>query len=202
MNANSTYRLAAAGREAAEDKRLSLLESIFDPTSRRRRSLVKPGWRCLEIGAGRGSMAVWLAQQVGEKGQVVATDLDVTYLERLHLPNLDVRRHNILEDPIETLGLGSFDMVSLRLVLFWLVDRQEEAIRRIVQCVRPGGWLVDEDGDWGTRQSISSYVRALPTSLEERRVVGCSGIRPRIWTEAPGVVRALRPTGHSARSEH
>ena len=80
-------------------------------------------------------MAVWLAQQVGEKGQVVATDLDVTYLERLHLPNLDVRRHNILEDSIETLGPGSFDMVSLRLVLFWLVDRQEEAIRRIVQCV-------------------------------------------------------------------
>jgi hypothetical protein len=24
-----------------------------------------PEWRCLEIGAGRGSMAVWLAQQVG-----------------------------------------------------------------------------------------------------------------------------------------
>jgi SAM-dependent methyltransferase len=126
-NANPTYRLAAAGREAAEDERLSLLESIFDPTSRRRRSLVKPGWRCLEIGAGRGSMAVWLAQQVGEKGQVVATDLDVTYLERLHLPNLDVRRHDILEDSIETLGPGSFDMVSLRLVLFcwWTVKRRQ-----------------------------------------------------------------------------
>ena len=151
------YRFAAAGREAAEDERLSLLESIFDPTSRRRRSLVKPGWRCLEIGAGRGSMAVWLAQQVGEKGQVVATDLDVTYLERLHLPNLDVRRHNILKDSIETLGLGSFDMVSLRLVLFWLVDHQEEAIRRIVQCVRPGGWLVDEDGDWGTVVPVNPF---------------------------------------------
>jgi chemotaxis methyl-accepting protein methylase len=92
-------------------------------------------------------MAVWLAQQVGEKGQVVATDLDVTYLERLRLPNLDVRRHNILEDSIETLGPGSFDMVSLRLVLFWLVDRQEEAIRRIVQCLRPGGWL-DQYTSW------------------------------------------------------
>jgi hypothetical protein len=72
-------------------------------------------------------MAVWLAQQVGEKGQVVATDLDVTYLERLHLPNLDVRRHDILEDSIETLGPGSFDMVSLRLVLFcwWTVKRRQ-----------------------------------------------------------------------------
>lgn len=36
-------------------------------------------------------------------------------------------------------------MVSLRLVLFWLVGRQEEAIRRMVQCLRPGGWLVDEE---------------------------------------------------------
>jgi SAM-dependent methyltransferase len=156
-NANPTYRFAAAGREAAEDERLSLLESIFDPASRRRRSLVQPGWRCLEIGAGRGSMAVWLAQQVGEKGQVVATDLDVTYLERLDVPNLDVLRHNILEDSIEPLGLGSFDMVSLRLVLFWLVGRQEEAIRRIVQCVRPGGWLVDEDGDWGTVVPVNPF---------------------------------------------
>ena len=70
-------------------------------------------------------MAVWLAQQVGEKGQVVATDIDVRFLQRLSLPNLEVRRHNILEDPIETLSLGSFDMVSSRLVLFWLVGRQE-----------------------------------------------------------------------------
>jgi ubiquinone/menaquinone biosynthesis C-methylase UbiE len=129
-NANPTCRLRAAGHEAAEDERLSLLESMFDPTSRYRRSFVQPGWRCLEIGAGRGSMALWLAQQVGKKGQVVATDPDVTYLKRLDLPNLDVRRHNLLEDSIETLGLGSFDMVSLRLVLFWLVGRQEEAIRR------------------------------------------------------------------------
>jgi SAM-dependent methyltransferase len=102
-------------------------------------------------------MAVWLAQQVGEKGRVVATDIDVTYLERLNLPNLEVRRHNILEDPIETLSLASFDMVSLRLVLFWLVGRQEEVIRRMVQCLRPGGWLVDEDGDWGTVVPVNPF---------------------------------------------
>ena len=133
-DANPIYRLSAAGREAAEDERLCLLETIFDPASRRVRSMVQPGWRCLEIGAGRGSMAVWLAQQVGEKGRVVATDIDVTYLERLNLPNLEVRRHNILEDPIETLSLGLFDMVSLRLVLFWLVGRK--AVLPHVRCPR------------------------------------------------------------------
>ena len=144
------YRLAARGRQEAEGDRLSLLERIFDPLSRRRRELVRPGWRCLEVGAGRGSMAVWLAEQVGETGQVVAADIDVTYLKRLDLPNLEVRQHNILDDPLEALGPGSFHLVCSRLMLFWLAGRQESAIRHMAECLRPGGWLVDEDSDWGT----------------------------------------------------
>jgi len=143
------YRLAAKGRQEPEDERLALLEQLFDPASRRRRDLVRPGWRCLEVGAGRGSMAVWLAEQVGPSGHVVATDIDITYLKRLDVPNLEVRRHNILEDPLDALGPGSFDLVSSRLMLFWLAGKQETAIRRMAECLRPGGWLVDEDGDWG-----------------------------------------------------
>ena len=150
QDAEPGYRLAARGRQEAEDERLGLLERLFDPASRRRRDLVRPDWRCLVIGAGRGSIAAWLAEQVGPSGHVVATDIDVTYLERLDLPNLEVRRHNILDDPLGALGLGSFDLVSARLVLFWLVGKQESAIRRMAECLRPGGWLVDEDGDWGT----------------------------------------------------
>jgi SAM-dependent methyltransferase len=144
------YRLAAKGRQEAEDERLALLEQLFDPASRRWRDLVRPGWRCLEVGAGRGSMAVWLAEQVGANGHVVATDIDVTYLGRLDSPNLEVRRHNILDDPLDALGPGSFDLVSSRLMLFWLTGKQEPAIRRMAELLRPGGWLVDEDGDWGT----------------------------------------------------
>ena len=76
-------------------------------------------------------MAVWLAKQVGESGHVVATDIDLTYLQRLHLPNLEVRRHNILDDPLDALGLGSFDLVCSRLMLFWLAGKQETAIQRM-----------------------------------------------------------------------
>ena len=148
------YRLDAKGRQESEDDRLGLLEPIFDPLSRRRRELVQPGWRCLEVGAGRGSMAVWLAERVGDHGHVVATDIDLTYLKRLNVPNLEVCQHNILEDPLDALGPGSFDLVSSRLTLFWLAGRQEAAIRRMVECLRPGGWLVDEDGDWGTVATV------------------------------------------------
>ena len=143
------YRLSAQGRQGIENDRLSLLEQLFDPLSRQRRAFVQPGWRCLEVGAGRGSMAVWLAQQVGEQGRVEATDVDLTYLQRLDLPNLGVRQHNILTDPLDELEPGSFDLVCARLVLFWLAGKQEIAIRRMVECLRPGGWLIDEDGDWG-----------------------------------------------------
>jgi SAM-dependent methyltransferase len=148
------YRLAGAGREAAEDERLSLLEQLYDPVSRRRRALVQPGWRCLEVAAGRGSMAVWLAEQVGPAGQVVATDIDTRYLQKLDLPNLEVLEHNILEAPLELLGLGSFDLVCSRLTLFHLVGRQEEAIRQMTRCLRRGGWLIDEDADWGTAAPV------------------------------------------------
>jgi SAM-dependent methyltransferase len=143
------YRLVAAGREAAEDERLALLEQIYDPVSRRRRALVQPGWRCLELGAGRGSMAGWLAEQVGPDGHVVAIDIDTRYLQRLDLPNLEVVEHNVLDDPLEVLGPGSFDLICARFVLFHLAGRQEEAIGQLTKCLRPGGWLINEDAEWG-----------------------------------------------------
>ena len=145
----ASYRLAGTGRLLAEDERLSLLEEVFDTVSIRRRSLVQAGWRCFEVGAGRGSMAVWLAERVGRSGRVVATDIDVTYLERLDVRNLEARQHNILDDPLDPLEPGSFDVVCSRLMLFHLVGRQEEAIRRMVLCLKPGGLLIDEDADWG-----------------------------------------------------
>jgi SAM-dependent methyltransferase len=80
----------------------------------------------------------------------VATDIDVTYLNQLQLPNLEVRQHNILTDSLDALGPGSFDLVCSRLTLFWLAGKQESAIRRMVEVLRPGGWVIDEDGDWGT----------------------------------------------------
>jgi SAM-dependent methyltransferase len=153
------YRLAAAGREAAEDERLSLLEQLYDPVSRRRRALIQPGWRCLEIAAGRGSMAAWMAEQVGPTGHVVATDIDTRYLEKVDLPNLEVREHDILKGPLDELGPGSFDLVCSRLALFHLVGRQEQAVRQMVSCLRPGGWLIDEDADWGTAAPVDPAHR-------------------------------------------
>jgi tRNA A58 N-methylase Trm61 len=51
---------------------------------------VADGWRCLEVGAGGGSIAEWLCRRVGRKGAVLATDLDTRFLYALDFPNLEI----------------------------------------------------------------------------------------------------------------
>jgi SAM-dependent methyltransferase len=143
---SSAYVLAARGREAHEIERLELLQRIFDPTAHRRLDLVRPGWRCLEVAAGRGSIARFLSDRVGPTGSVVATDIDIGSLSELDLPNGTIIRHDILNDPLTALGgPASFDLVHARFLLQHLFDHQDLAIARMVQLLKPGGWLVIED---------------------------------------------------------
>jgi 2-polyprenyl-3-methyl-5-hydroxy-6-metoxy-1,4-benzoquinol methylase len=146
MAESSAYVLAASGREAHEAERLELLQQIFDPTAHRRLNLVQPGWRCLEVAAGRGSIARHLSDRVGPSGTIVATDIDIRALSDLNLANGKVIRHNILEDSLDALGgAGSFDLIHARFLLQHLFDHQDRAIARMVELLKPGGWLVIED---------------------------------------------------------
>jgi SAM-dependent methyltransferase len=128
-------------------RRLALLEAELDPgTTRHLQALgVAEGWRCLEVGGGGGSIADWLCRRVGPSGRVLATDIDTRFLEALDRPNLDVRRHDIAA---EDLPAGAFDLVHTRTVLNH-VGARTEALRRMADAVRPGGWLLVEEGDWG-----------------------------------------------------
>jgi len=107
----STYVFDQAWQK--ERARLSALESLFDHASRRILSDlgVGRGWRCLEVGCGAGGVALWLADQVGETGRVVATDLDTRFLEGHGRANLDVRAHNIVTDAIDE---DAFDLIASR----------------------------------------------------------------------------------------
>jgi SAM-dependent methyltransferase len=140
---NSGYTFDNAWREAGH--RLALLTQTLDPaTQRRMRAIgVSAGWRCLEVGAGNGSIAQWLCSQVGARGRVVATDIDTRFLDALAAPNLEVRRHDISVDDLPD---GAFDLVHTRLVLMHLSTR-EEVLPRLVAASRSGGWLLLEEHD-------------------------------------------------------
>lgn len=102
---------------------------------------VETGWDCLEVGAGGGTITAWLARRVGPSGHVLATDLDTRFLDIPGLPNLEVRRHDILTDDLPA---SSFDLVHTRAVLSHLPAR-ERALARLVAALKPGGWLLVED---------------------------------------------------------
>jgi SAM-dependent methyltransferase len=129
-----------------ERRRLALLEEVFDAATEDYlgRIPVPVGGSCLEVGAGAGSIAGWFCGRVGPEGRVVATDLDTGFLEQRPEPNLEVRRHNIVADDLET---DTFDVVHARLVLEHLPER-DQVLRRLVSALRPGGWLVLEEFDW------------------------------------------------------
>jgi SAM-dependent methyltransferase len=131
--------------DQSERERLALLERTLDPLSQRRLVAlgVQPGWRCLEVGAGRGSVVRWLAAQVGPRGRVVATDINLRFLAEVQLPNVEVRQHDIRTDPLET---GMYDLAHCRAVLMHVPD-PERVVGRLVEALRIGGWLLIEETD-------------------------------------------------------
>jgi SAM-dependent methyltransferase len=177
--------IASEASDAFERERLSLLGEMTNPiTMRRLHHLgIRQGWRCLEVGAGNGAVARWLAAQVGtasaEGGRVVATDLNTRFLTGQGLPNLEVRQHNILTDELES---GRYDLVHCRLVLMHLPDPLP-ALERMASAVRPGGWLLVEEGDFGSfGPADPSHPRAagahhrgqmLLGALQKARVMDC-----------------------------
>jgi hypothetical protein len=105
---------------------------------------VGPGWSCLELGGGGGSITDWLCKRVGKTGRVMATDLDTRFLEAIDAPNLQVRCHNCVD---EELPESSFDLIHARL-LFEHLPPREQVLERLVRSLKPGGWMLIEDLDW------------------------------------------------------
>jgi SAM-dependent methyltransferase len=141
MTANR-YLLANAAIHAGD--RFAALSAMFDPVTFAHVDAlgIGPGWRCWEVGAGGISVPRWMAGKVGPTGRVLATDIDVSWLDDADA-GVDVRRHDVATD--DPPG-DAFDLVHARLVLVHVAAR-DEALRRMISAVRPGGWMVVEDFD-------------------------------------------------------
>lgn len=188
----------------AELTRLKLIEQFNDPSTFRQLDAigVGEGWRCLEVGAGAGSVVRWLSRRVGRSGNVVAVDLDVRFLGDITAENVEIRRCDITQDPIEP---AAYDLVHARSVLAHLPDPLA-VLQRLKIALRPGGWLMVEDVDNGTVEATNPphpcaagfdlcaqarikfllaggvmdlrYGRTLPSHLDELRLtdVGNEGV--------------------------
>jgi SAM-dependent methyltransferase len=164
-----------------ETERLETNEAIWDAGTIEHltRLGVGAGWSCLEIGAGNGSVAEWLAGRVGPDGHVLATDLETGRLDRLTAPQVEVRRHDLRT---EEFPAAAFDLVHARMVVQHMPDRAD-VVARMVRAVRPGGWLMLEDTD-----SLPLFRSAVAEDfLEDVRVAGYG---------------LMRKAGHEPRGGH
>ncbi|MGH2530708.1 MAG: class I SAM-dependent methyltransferase [Thermomicrobiales bacterium] len=191
----STYTLENAWQQARE--RLAGLEAVYDPGTFRVLDGVGvgPGWRCLEIGGGGGTVAEWLCAKVGPHGHVLATDIDPRFLEPLtdDHPNLDARRHDIVSDDLPP---AAFNLIHARMVLEHLPER-DRALRRMAAALVPGGWLVVEAIDFGSEApdpalDAATTARFVRSHVARTRFLADHGFD---LAFARGVSRRLRTLG-------
>jgi SAM-dependent methyltransferase len=138
----------AHGGDLAERRRLELLERFHGPltVSQLTAAGVGQGWRCLEAGAGVGSMTSWLAERVGPGGHVLAIDLETQWLAPLQSETLEVRKGDITTTQLPR---DSFDLVLARMLLLHLPD-PAQACRQLVAAAAPGGSVIIQDADFTT----------------------------------------------------
>jgi len=172
--------------------RLAALGQLFDPGTIHHLEDrgIASGWQCLEVGGGTGSIARWLSERVGPRGRVVVTDINTRFLDALRSPNLEVRKHDIVTDPLPK---STFDLVHVRLVLMHLPERNT-VLSRLINAVKPGGWLFDEEYDAlspRTEPEVNRFEKALKTTSAMNRVLTEHGVELRFGRLLHGRLQAL-----------
>ncbi len=181
------YQDSMLGHDLPEElSRLRLLETMLDPMTLTVLDQIGIGstWRCLEIGAGAGSIARDLARRaIG--GDVVATDLDVRFLPR-DVPNLTVLQHDITSDELPG---EAFDLIHARMVLEHIPAR-DDVLRRLVTWLAPGGWIcvegIDDSTSWSSPYApVRAAMDGLVATMEAEL-----GTDPGYARRATGIMRA------------
>jgi 2-polyprenyl-3-methyl-5-hydroxy-6-metoxy-1,4-benzoquinol methylase len=129
-----------------EADRLRLMSDLLDPSSEFHllRAGVGIGWRCLEIGAGNGSLSQWLAQRVGPTGHVIASDIRTDLMEGIAGGNLEVRKFDVVHDEPSD---APYDLIAIRALLHHLPERRA-VVSKVVRWLKPGGQLFIHEPDF------------------------------------------------------
>ena len=151
---------------------------------------VSPGDACLDVGAGGGSVARWLAERVGIRGRVVAIDVDEAPLRK----GLEGSAAEVLVRDVSTDELpdGEFDLVHSRLMLCNMPERRS-VLRRLVAAARPDGHVVLADLDFTAHRPAAvtpAWSRAWPAFLRGLEQAGWEpdfGRQLRAWLRDAGV---------------
>ena len=178
---------------ADEPRRLGLLSRILDPWTRFRLSeaTLPPDARCLEVGAGLGTISEWLAISRIPAGHVVASDRVIDFMSSRtwRTDNVEVRSIDVVEDDLE---VGVYDLVVTRMLLSHLPSRRQ-VLAKLFEAVKPGGMIYVEEADLFPADSLSDpdSARFLAEFIEFRAATGgdmATGRKVAPWLDELGAV--------------
>ncbi|MFF5637139.1 class I SAM-dependent methyltransferase [Streptomyces sp. NPDC012825] len=146
-----------------------------------------PGWRCLDVGAGTGTIARRLLDEAGV-ASVLAVDRDVRFLAGRPVAGLELLEADVTAPDFAP---GRFRLVHARFVLMHLPEH-ERLIGKLAGLLEPGGVLVLGDAVDLTsdRAPLTPYTAAMRAMWQ--------GLRTAIGTDVsrvPSYPHLLRGAG-------
>lgn len=173
----------AVGNPNPEERlRLRGLEMLWDSVTRRRliAAGIGKGQRCLEVGAGGGSVVRMMADLA--QTRVVAVDMDPRFLDpndnRYEVRTLDITSATALEGE-------QFDVIHCRFLLMHLLD-PSAVLRTFYRRLAPGGFVLIEEPNmhsWAPADpkapDADRLDRVIRVSLDAAEIAG-------VWRNALG----------------
>lgn len=154
-----------SAEEKAEFERLKLIEDAFDEKTREIifNSGIAPGWKCLELGPGAGSILKWMSSSVGDVGKIIGVDKNTRFIETINASNISKIEGDILDVELD---VSDFDLIHARYVLIH-ISKAEQVIKKLIELLKPGGVLILEEPDFTSARVVEE---SLPHAQAHQRV--------------------------------
>ncbi len=147
-----------------EFRRLQLVEMANDLTTITllEETGMQPGWHCLELGTGAGSILRWLGHRVGPSGLAVGVDKNTGYLHDCTSQPFQVYQSTFLDVDLP----HAFDLIHGRYVL---IHNQSDMdiLHKMFSLLKPGGWAVFEEPDFTSARLLDHGLESPQARVNE-----------------------------------
>lgn len=166
----------ALSRESSEIQRLNIQSLLFESFVKDalKKSGIKKGMHCLDVGCGSGDVTRLLSEMVGKTGSVVGIDIEKKYLNYCNrvtkLPNVKFLQDNILNSKLT----DTFDIVFSRFMFVHLPNKLQ-ALQSMIKLTKKNGIVIIQEldnapGSWLSypKKNCVEKLRSTYTSLVKK----------------------------------